>query len=334
MDLTFRIIWFEDIDEWYDTTSRRVKRYIESKNFKVDIQRIKKASDFSVENFQIQKYDLLVVDYELEKAQEETGIKTIYGSDIISELRKGRYVNDALFYSSHGFDIISNIMKQEGLQGVFIADRDNGEFHDIIKLLVDKAIRRTENLINIRGIVMDTTSDFDVKIKDIISVLWKTLGDKEASISNKIKRDILQDNLRTAQRLNEKYPRIDKDNIDDLLQERDFSAYRQARLLNWCIKSNEQMRDSLLTIVQRNVTPQSDVNDIDFFDLYNSQIIKYRNALAHVKNARQGEVDFYIGDVEGEKIFFNEDLCGELRKKMVHYEKALDEMYEYIEQSV
>ena len=35
MDLTFRIIWFEDVDEWYNTTSRRVSRYIKNKNFKV-----------------------------------------------------------------------------------------------------------------------------------------------------------------------------------------------------------------------------------------------------------------------------------------------------------
>ena len=32
MDLTFRIIWFEDVDEWYNTTSRRVSRYIKNKN--------------------------------------------------------------------------------------------------------------------------------------------------------------------------------------------------------------------------------------------------------------------------------------------------------------
>ena len=42
MDLTFKIIWFEDVDEWYNTTSRRVQRYIENKNYKVNIQRIKK----------------------------------------------------------------------------------------------------------------------------------------------------------------------------------------------------------------------------------------------------------------------------------------------------
>lgn len=67
MDLTFRIIWFEDVDEWYNTTSRRVSRYIKNKNFKVDIMRIKKASDFDLTEYQLQNYDLLIIDYDLEK---------------------------------------------------------------------------------------------------------------------------------------------------------------------------------------------------------------------------------------------------------------------------
>ncbi len=54
--------------------------------------------------------------------------------------------------------------------------------------LIDKAIRRAENLINIRGIVMDTTSGFDNKIRDLVSIMWPVLGDKEAEIANNIKR--------------------------------------------------------------------------------------------------------------------------------------------------
>lgn len=63
-------------------------------------------------------------------------------------------------------------MKREGLEGVFLADRNNGEFIEKVQLLIDKAIRRAENLINIRGIVMDTTSGFDNKIRDLVSIMW------------------------------------------------------------------------------------------------------------------------------------------------------------------
>ena len=127
MDLTFRIIWFEDVDEWYNTTSRRVSRYIKNKNFKVDIMRIKKASNFDLAGYQLQNYDLLIIDYELEKIYEKDGVKNIYGTEIIHMIRNGNFLNDILFYSSHGFDVINQVMKQEGLQGNVIKLR-NGIF--------------------------------------------------------------------------------------------------------------------------------------------------------------------------------------------------------------
>ena len=98
MDLTFRIIWFEDVDEWYNTTSRRVSRYIKNKNFKVDIMRIKKASDFDLTEYQLQNYDLLIIDYELEKIYEKDGVKNIYGTEIIHMIRNGNFLNDILFW--------------------------------------------------------------------------------------------------------------------------------------------------------------------------------------------------------------------------------------------
>lgn len=105
MDLTFRIIWFEDVDEWYNTTSRRVSKYIREKNFKVDIMRIEKASDFILKDRQLQNYDLLIVDYELEKVYEKNSVRSIYGTDIIRMIRDGNFVNDILFYSSRKLQV-------------------------------------------------------------------------------------------------------------------------------------------------------------------------------------------------------------------------------------
>ncbi|MBD5544173.1 MAG: hypothetical protein HDR01_08035 [Lachnospiraceae bacterium] len=331
MDLAFRIIWFEDVDEWYNTTSRRVSRYIKDKNFKVEIKRVEKASDFVIEKYQIQNYDLLIVDYELEKIYEPDGVKSIYGSEIIRMIRSGNFVNDVLFYSSHGFDVISDVMKQEGLQGVFVADRDNGEFLEMVKLLIDKAVRRADNLINIRGVVMDTTSEFDNKIRDLISIIWRTLGDKESEIVNDIKKKILKDNIKTAEKLNEKYFDINADNIDALLNERDFSAHRQARLLGWCIESNETLKLKLQEILEKYLQTDKEAGQIKFFELYNDEIIKYRNALAHVKNAPSIDSRVIIGEIDGKQVQFDKKLCDQLRKKLLNYEKALDAMYDYIE---
>lgn len=331
MDLTFRIIWFEDVDEWYNTTSRRVTRYIKDKNFKVEILRVEKASDFDLREHQLQNYDLLIVDYELEKIYDQNGEKSIYGTEIIRMIREGNFLNDVLFYSSHGFDVINGVMKQEGLQGVFIADRNNDEFLEKVHLLVDKAIRRADNLINIRGVVMDTTSDFDNKIRDLISIIWPILGDKETKIASDIKKKILADNIITAKRLDEKYPKINAANIDDLLNERDFSAIRQARLLSWCIESNEVLKKKLQESFKKYLQLNNGAEQGKFYELYKDDIIQYRNALAHVKNTPSIDSKVIIGEVDGQSVQFDQELCDQLRKKLLNYESVLDDMYDYIE---
>ena len=314
MDLTFKIIWFEDVDEWYNTTSRRVQRYIENKNYKVNIQRIKKASDYKLNKLELYNCDLLIIDYELEKVYDQNGEKNIYGSDIIQMIRDGNFFNDILFYSSHGYDVINDIMKQKGLQGVFITDRTNREFMSKVQSLIDKAVRRSSNLINIRGIVMDTTSEFDNKITDLINIIWPLLdNEKEIQIANKIKKKILEDNIKTAKKLETKYTNINKENINNLLSERDFSAMRKARLLSWCIESNKELKNKLQTTFKENLQLNNGNEYNKFFEQYNNDIIKYRNALAHVKNSPIDSTQI-IGKVDGEDIIFDQNLCNKLRK--------------------
>ena len=331
MDLTYRILWFEDNDEWFNTTSRRVARYIKEKNYRVEIDRIEKASDFFIENQKLQKYDLMIVDYKLEKISEQGKEKNIYGSEIIENIRSGKFVNDILFYSSYGYDVLNEIMKKEGLEGVFIADRDNGEFLDKVKLLIDKAVRRSDNLVNIRGIVMDVTSDFDNIIRDLIRMSWPESNEIEKVLSDKIMKKLLKDSVKTAEKMVSKYSKIDSDNIDELLDEREFSAIKQARLLSWCIESDEELQFEYLKMMQKNRLLDVSDEAEKFYDMYVKDIIKYRNALAHVKNG-SGEVDrVIIGEIDGQQVEFTNELCDSLRKKMLSYDQLFKELYDYIQ---
>ena len=249
-------------------------------------------------------------------------------------IRDGNFFNDILFYSSHGYDVINDIMKQKGLQGVFITDRTNREFMSKVQSLIDKAVRRSSNLINIRGIVMDTTSEFDNKITDLINIIWPLLdNEKEIQIANKIKKKILEDNIKTAKKLETKYTNINKENINNLLSERDFSAMRKARLLSWCIESNKELKNKLQTTFKENLQLNNGNEYNKFFEQYNNDIIKYRNALAHVKNSPLDSTQI-IGKVDGEDIIFDQNLCNKLRKKLLNYEKVLNNLYEYIENSM
>ena len=144
-------------------------------------------------------------------------------------------------------------------------------------------------------------------------------------------RKILKDNIKTAERLDKKYPNINANNIDDLLNERDFSAIRQARLLSWCIESNEMIKRKFQEILKKYLyMSNGEVHD-KFFELYKNDIVLYRNALAHIKNTPSIDSKVIIGEVDGKAVQFDQQLCDALRKKLLSYENILDEMYMFIE---
>ena len=68
-----------------------------------------------------------------------------------------------------------------------------------------------------------------------------------------------------------------------------------------------------------------------FYELYKDDIIQYRNALAHVKNTPSIDSKVIIGEVDGQSVQFDQELCDQLRKKLLNYESVLDDMYDYIE---
>ncbi len=177
---------------------------------------------------------------------------------------------------------------------------------------------------------MDTTSGFDNKIRGLINSIWPFLGEKETTIANNIKKKILKDNIKTAEKLDEKYPVINSTNIGDLLNERDFSAIRQARLLSWCIESNDQLKKNLQSF-KKYLQLNDGAEKGKFFERYKVDIIEYRNALAHIKDMSSMGSRAIIGNVNGESITFDQNLCDQLRKKLLNYEKVLDDMEEYIQ---
>lgn len=160
------------------------------------------------------------------------------------------------------------------------------------------------------------------------------MKDGEAKIVNNIKKKILTDNKKAAERLLENYAIINAENIDLLLNERDFSAYRQARLLGWCINSSIELKNLFKDIFGAHLGIDVGEGDIPFFESYKKDIINYRNALAHVKDAPDGTGEYYIGEIDGESVKFDEALCSKIRASLILYEKILDEMYQCIEDNL
>lgn len=326
MDINYKILWFEDTDESYETLSRRTQRYVESKNLRCQIKRIYGVSDFNISQYDLNAYEVLVVDLQL-----SLGSK---GYEIINAIRASNYVNDILFYSSAGVSTLENAMKEYKLEGVFLSDRDNRVFMEKIKQLIDKSVRRSENIINIRGIVMDETSEFDSQMKDIILATQSLMSPEEiCSIKNYVSKELLSKKANDASKLLEKFSDSGDWAISDLLEEHEFTSMMRARLVNKILglKSNQQIQELVASC--RNVLPELFAvpsGKFRFAKAYEDNIIVFRNKLAHVKqlNAKN---PVFIGTINGTEYRCDSQFCTMMRERLIRYGLWFDAIYDKLE---
>lgn len=326
MEINYKILWFEDTDESYDTLSRRTERYVESKNLRCQIKRIFGVSDFDISQYDLNSFEVLVVDLQLSQGSK--------GYEIINAIRSSNYVNDILFYSSAGVSTLEKAMKEYRLEGVFLSERDNRMFMEKIRQLIDKSVRRSENIINIRGIVMDETSEFDSQMKDIILAAQALMSPTEIdSIKKYVSEELLEKKVKDATELLQKFPDSGDWKLSDLLEEHEFTSMMRARLVNkvLSLKSNHQIQDLVQSCYD--VLPEVFVapsGKFQFAKAYEDNVIIFRNKLAHVKqlNAKNPVL---IGTINGTEYRCDSRFCTMMRETLIRYGLWFDVVYDKLE---
>ena len=153
------ILWVEDSKSYYEEAKDILEMHAEDKGIKVNFKYVENAFslleelDKQVQGFQI--HDICFIDYALSMPDNKTG------ENIIRELRQKKVGADILFYSSENIATIRETIKQDlsSFEGVYVADRDT--FEDKSKLLLNKNSKKLYSINNIRGILMNETSEND-----------------------------------------------------------------------------------------------------------------------------------------------------------------------------
>ena len=103
--------------------------------------------------------DIIAVDCNL--SDDEKGI------DALNLIRQEKIYTEILFYSQTGEQKLREEMQQNNqVEGVYFASRTN--FLEKIEKLIDTTIRKTQEINNLRGLVMAETSIVDNLIKNIL----------------------------------------------------------------------------------------------------------------------------------------------------------------------
>ena len=155
MTLPYRIVWVDDSPAWVDSALPDVEEFLEELGYVIQAQRHESAEGLAVDLAQAD-VDLIVVDFNLEGGN---------GNDLINELRDLNNFKEIVFYSQTPLPV-------DRLDGVFRCTRDDAV--ETIKRVIQNSLHKLSDLGVVRGLVIATAIDLEMKIEEILVGL---LGD-------------------------------------------------------------------------------------------------------------------------------------------------------------
>lgn len=299
MNTRFKILWFEDEIAWFRMEKKHIEEILEKYWLIPEINR-KDGDDFNIDELIGNDYDLILLDYKLASGQT--------GDTIVAAIRNNNILTDVLFYSSEEEQMMEALLAVKPyVDGVYLTKRDYKVFTEKAGNLIDKIIRRSEDLVNLRGFVMDEVSDFEVRIKDVLNDVWDRLTEEErASLENSTRKTIERNECRskkTQQKVMSENPIF----IAAVNNRYFFSNTDRLYLL-------EKVIEILLEKYQLHNKPEYD----NFKANYEENISIYRNALGHKKTT-----DNVIEIKKGIYVDVNNELHQKMRKNLILYNDVI-----------
>lgn len=157
MRLKYKILWIENEIDWVESVEDDLKTIITTDNsFLYEMTNYTKEEG----DINYNDYDLILMDLNLDG--EPTGDK------LIQKIRENGVYTDVVFYSSGGLDTIKEKARELGLEGVYFSGRNNVEFVNKVRNVIETTIKKVQDLSNLRGLVMSEVSELDSMMEEII----------------------------------------------------------------------------------------------------------------------------------------------------------------------
>ncbi len=155
MSLNYKILWIDDNPRTVKSKESQIEGFLKEQGFRPEITLIENGQD-------IDRYlddpllDLIVTDYYIHDQLD--------GKQLAEKIRESDKMVEIILYSQkEGTDLYEEVGT---LDGVYISNREGLE--DKIKDVIRITIRRTQNVSNMRGIVISEGIDIENQIEDII----------------------------------------------------------------------------------------------------------------------------------------------------------------------
>lgn len=299
MKLKYSVLWLDDqIDEFIeDEFVDQIESFLEEEGFEPYVVTVSNSQEL-FSNLS-GDWDLILTDYNMSGKN---------GAKVIEEIREQSILTEILFYTAQKeWEDVGRIDRVSFLQTSKIA----GTHHEVVvneaKRLIGLTIKKFQNIVAMRGLIMHETSSLDAQIDNIVQSFLKCKDSACDKCPNIVRckpiSDIVLANMHTH--IDSKLQTIAKGNFkkirnDTFLYSADYKRIVLGKLL--------------------------EMHEIeDFSANYKEDIISIRNKFAHAvlhcdaENGRQ----YFENKLEG--ITFNDELCKKIRKDIRDYKSKIDE---------
>lgn len=310
MNTFFKILWFEDEVTWFNMERLRINSILQEHYLIPEIVR-KNGDDFDISELTGNDYDLIIMDYKL--AEGTTG------DTVVTAIRENNILTDILFYSSEEHNMLTAISKgMPPIDGVYLTKRDYNLFTQKAENLINKIVKRSEDLVNLRGFVMDGSSDFEVRIQEILNIVWNKFTEEEKGILEEAVQRTIKRNEDRDQKTKKKVLEVNPTFPAAVNNIHFFSHSDRLYLLEKAIK-----------ILLDNYSLSEEEEFSSFKAYYEKEISNYRNALGHRKST-----DNIIEITKGNFVPVDEALHKKMRKNLSRYNLLIEQLELFVTEKI
>lgn len=265
MDMIYKILWIDDTEDYVESAKELVIEAIEKHYMDADIEcysdydefKNERLKDFDATSFDL--YDLILMDFALSGTT---------GDNVIREIRSKEIYTDIIFYSSDFEKMESDLEGSRQLDGVFLTGREN--LFSTIDQIIKKNLKREYRISNIRGLIMDSTSEFDYICQSTTIALFERLdANQQDEIVQTAKKYVENAEFKSGKNFQELDKKSGKAFIKKAIQSVEY------------VMDNKD-RYALMGMIVRFFDDGPIAQD-DFSEKYDDELIKPRNKLAHAK---------------------------------------------------
>lgn len=300
MKLDYNILWVDDRikERPFQKILHETKDFLDKQYFNCNIIETEDFNEFREIFISKKEFDIIITDYSL---NDET-----FGNQVIDFIRDSEHnFTEIFFYSAN--DNVKDIKLFSNNRITFfqLTGGDYKELEIEIREVINQTIKKFQNIIAMRGMIMNEVSSLDAQMLEIVenyiskiehqNVIDRVLDELVSFYKEKLKKS-------------EKYK-----------QNNNF-----AKVISEPILFSSSQRASAIEEIINSIGEQNFINE------FRTNIIKVRNDFAHavfIKDQKTGR-EYFVDKKDG--IDFNEEKCKEIRKNINIHKDNLDKLQSLI----